>query len=77
MTTGAPGGSYDQFGKRYKAIFAKAGVELQLMSSSGAVENLKRLNNPHSGVNIGFVQSGLTNEKFSPELVDCNMDLAS
>lgn len=69
MTTGAPGGAYEQFGRRYKAIFARAGVELRLMPSAGAVENLAHLNDPHSGVSVGFVQGGLTSEKASPNLL--------
>ena len=69
MTTGAPGGAYDGFGRRYKAAFGRAGVELRLMPSAGAVENLARLNDAHSGVSVGFAQGGLTSEKLSPELV--------
>jgi hypothetical protein len=69
MTTGAPGGAYDEFGRRYKAAFARAGVELRLMPSAGAVENLARLNDVHSGVSVGFAQGGLTSEKLSPDLV--------
>jgi uncharacterized protein len=69
MTTGAPGGAYDQFGRRYKAAFARAGVELRLLQSAGAVENLARLNDVRSGVSVGFVQGGLTSEKASPDLV--------
>src|SRR5262249_58022066 len=37
MTTGAPGGSYEAFAQQYKRILARAGVELRLMPSDGAV----------------------------------------
>ena len=39
MSTGAPGGSFDVFGRRYKAVFERAGVELRLAPSAGSVEN--------------------------------------
>jgi TRAP-type uncharacterized transport system substrate-binding protein len=38
------------------------------MPSSGAVENLQRLNDPRSGISIGFAQGGLTSEAQSPAL---------
>lgn len=44
MSTGAVDGAYHQFGLKYKAILKENGVELVLKTSSGAVQNLKRLN---------------------------------
>jgi TRAP transporter TAXI family solute receptor len=69
MSTGSPGGAYDELAKRYKEILARSHVELKLVESAGAVENLKRLNDPHAGVSVAFVQNGLTTEKDSPSLV--------
>jgi len=69
MTTGTPGSAYEMFGERYKRILARSGVELRLMPSAGAAENLQRLNDPRSGVSLGFVQGGLTDEKQSPDLM--------
>ena len=68
MTTGAKDGAYEAFGHQYKAILARSGVELRLLPSGGSVENFKRLNDPHSGVTVGFVDGGLTNESESPDL---------
>jgi TRAP-type uncharacterized transport system substrate-binding protein len=68
MTTGAKGGAYEAFGQQYKAILARSGVELRLLPSGGSVENLKRLNDPRSGVSVGFLDGGLTNESESPDL---------
>src|SRR5262249_18549861 len=68
MTTGAPGGYYDQIGRKYKERFAEAGIELRLLPSNGSVENLNRLNDPNSGVSVGFVQGGLTDENHSHDL---------
>jgi TRAP-type uncharacterized transport system substrate-binding protein len=68
MSTGTASGTYDMFAQRYKAILARSGVVLRLVPSAGGVENLARLNDPHSGVTVAFVQSGLTNEAQSPDL---------
>jgi TRAP transporter TAXI family solute receptor len=68
MSTGAPGSDYDQFAPRYQAILKRSGVTLRLLSSAGAVENLQRLNDPKSGVSVGFAQGGLTTDAQSPEL---------
>jgi len=68
MTTGTPGSDYEEFARRYQSILARSGVELRLTSSAGALENLKRLNDPRSGVSVGFVQGGLTSQTLSPDL---------
>ncbi len=68
MSTGTPGGTYDAFAQRYKAILARSGVVLRLVPSAGGVENLARLNDPRSGVTVAFAQSGLTSEAQSPDL---------
>lgn len=59
MSTGPDGGAYEPFGQRYREVLARHGVTLELRSSSGAVENLERLRDPGSGVDVAIVQSGL------------------
>jgi len=68
MATGAEGGANYELGLRYQEILAKAGVRLQLQTTTGGMENLARLRDPHSGVQVGFVQGGTTNKKESPSL---------
>ena len=68
MSTGTAGGTYEVFAERYKAILARSGVVLRLVPSAGGVENLARLNDPHSGVMVALVQSGLTSTEESPDL---------
>jgi len=68
MTTGAPGGDYEEFARRYQSILSRSGVELRLIPSGGSLENLKRLNDPRSGVSVGFAQGGLTTQAQSPDL---------
>src|SRR5262249_2393403 len=66
MATGAEGGAYHDLGIRYRELLAQAGVELQLLTTTGALENLTRLRDPKSGVDVGFIQGGTTTQKESP-----------
>lgn len=59
MSSGFDGGGYAAFAERLRDELAREGFELQLVPSSGARENLARLLEPGSGVQIGLVQSGL------------------
>jgi TRAP-type uncharacterized transport system substrate-binding protein len=57
------GPQYSRFWRdalQYKEILARNGVTLRVLTSSGTLENLKRLADPNSHVDLGFVQSGLT-----------------
>jgi TRAP-type uncharacterized transport system substrate-binding protein len=68
MATGPEGSAYHEFGKRYRDILARAGVELRLKTTAGALENLALLKDPRSNVDVGFLQSGTTSGKVSPGL---------
>jgi len=68
MSTGAPGSDYSVLAARYRVILKRSGVELRLVPSAGGVENLRRLNDPKSGVSVSFAQGGLTTEAQSPNL---------
>jgi TRAP-type uncharacterized transport system substrate-binding protein len=68
MVTGAEGGAYHGYGERYRQILARQGIDLKLVPTAGAIDNLARLNDPDSGVSIGFVQGGTTGEGQSPQL---------
>jgi TRAP-type uncharacterized transport system substrate-binding protein len=49
MATGPEGGAYHDIGKRYQAILSRSGVQLRLVSTSGSLQNLALLRDPHSG----------------------------
>jgi TRAP-type uncharacterized transport system substrate-binding protein len=68
MATGAEGGANYELGVRYREILAQSGVKLQLLPTTGSLENLARLRDPKSGVGVGFIQAGITTKKESPEL---------
>ncbi|MGA8003464.1 MAG: TAXI family TRAP transporter solute-binding subunit [Pseudolabrys sp.] len=68
MATGAEGGANHEFGIRYRDILAQSGVKVQLLSTTGGLENLARLRDPRSGVGVGFIQGGTTTQKESPDI---------
>jgi TRAP transporter TAXI family solute receptor len=69
MTTGMEGGTYSVFGNRYQEAMAREKVHLQLLPSSGSVENLNRLKDRSFRVDVGFIQGGTTSAKEAPNLV--------
>lgn len=68
MATGAEGSAYQLIGQEYRELLAREGIEVDLRSSDGDVENLQLLSDARTGVDVGFVQGGLTNKKISPQL---------
>ena len=69
MSTGAPGSDYALLGERYRTLLKRSGVDLRLVPSAGAVENLRRLSDRRSGVAVAFAEGGLTSESQSPDLM--------
>ena len=68
MATGPEGSASHEYGNRYREVLARAGVELKIRTTAGALENLALLKDPRSNVDIGFLQGGTTSEKESPHL---------
>ncbi|MDP9107977.1 MAG: C4-dicarboxylate ABC transporter substrate-binding protein, partial [Pseudomonadota bacterium] len=62
LSTGQANSAYDVFGKRYAAILARHHVTTTLQASLGSLENLQRLRAEPGTTEIGFVQSGSTEE---------------
>ncbi len=58
LAAGAAGSDYAQAAERYRSILARDGVHLRIVTTNGAVENLKLLSDPHAGIDVGFVQAG-------------------
>jgi TRAP transporter TAXI family solute receptor len=63
------GGHFESLALRYKDLLAQAHVEVDVRTTEGSVENLKLLNDPHSGVQIAFMQEGITNAQQAPDLL--------
>ena len=69
LATSLPGAHYQVLGARYQGILSGSDIEFDLMTTDGAKENLRLLNDPHSGVTAGFMQGGLSNSRLSPDLL--------
>jgi TRAP-type uncharacterized transport system substrate-binding protein len=73
IATGPKGSTFDYFGRRYRARFARVGIDLQLRQTVGALENLQLLQDPKSGVEIGFVTGGISDGSQAPELLSTGL----
>src|SRR6516165_7795675 len=68
IATGRKGTTFDYFGERYRARFARAGIELNVRATAGALENFGLLRDPKSNVQIAFTTGGISNRTQAPEL---------
>ena len=62
ITTGADGSTFSIAADKYRNILARNGITLKILPSQGSLENLKRLNDPSSQVDVGFVQGGVSGD---------------
>jgi TRAP-type uncharacterized transport system substrate-binding protein len=69
MATAFKGSGAEQTGRRYREIFARSNVELVPRETVGSEENLKLLQDAKSGVQIGIVVGGVSNENQAPGLL--------
>jgi TRAP transporter TAXI family solute receptor len=60
MGTGESEGAYHQFAQQYRDILASHGIELELRNTAGSVENLRLLETGAQGVDVAFVQGGMS-----------------
>jgi TRAP-type uncharacterized transport system substrate-binding protein len=69
LATGPAQSAYDEFGKRYAKALANFGIEVKLIASEGAAQNLTWLR--EGRVDVGFVQGGIagTPTEAEPELL--------
>ena len=49
---------FEKNAEKYKTTLAREGVTLIIMPSEGSVENLKRIADPKTKVDVGFVLGG-------------------
>ena len=57
------------FAQRYSDILRREGVQLELVATTGALDNLARLQDPKSGVDAALLEGGSTTAEKSPDLV--------
>jgi hypothetical protein len=61
--------SFEYYGRRYREIFARSHVQLDLRETDGAVENVGLLQDPKSGVQIALAFEGISNGEQAPGLL--------
>ena len=69
ISTGAVDGGYHMFALRYQEILARDGVKLELRPSAGSQENVSRLLDDKSDIEVGFLQGGSAFSTNAPNMV--------
>jgi len=69
ITTGSEAGAYYAFAKRYRHDLAENGITLEVLTSKGSVENLKRLEQDEPRVDLALMQGGIADAKSAPNVV--------
>lgn len=69
FAAGAQGGAYIAFARRYAEILARDRVKVEILETAGAVDNLRRMNDPNVRVDVALMQGGVGSEEGSPGLV--------
>ena len=59
MATSSRDEPYYAYGLRYRDELAREGITLELRETAGAVENLRLLQDPATGVDVAFTQGGI------------------
>jgi hypothetical protein len=58
LASGAPGSRFNLAAQQYQKILAHNGITLKIIATEGSLDNLKRLLDANSGVDIALVQAG-------------------
>ncbi len=64
IATGLAGGAYDDFGRQYKKRLEAMGMQVELVNTNGAVDNLQRL--LAGKVDVAFTQGGADKQVSDP-----------
>jgi TRAP-type uncharacterized transport system substrate-binding protein len=59
ISAGPEGSTFWNAAQKYKEILARNRITLNVLPSEGSLQNLKRLSDPNSNVDVGFVQDGV------------------
>jgi len=69
IATSPIGEHYHILGTRYQGILSGTDIKVDLRPTEGAKENLRLLNDANSGIQIGFMQGGISNSRLAPDLI--------
>jgi TRAP transporter TAXI family solute receptor len=73
IATAFKGSTFVFYGEKYREIFARSHIKLELRETNGAVDNLRLLQDPKSGVDIGFVNGGVSGGNPPPGLLSIGL----
>ena len=59
FASGPEGSVFHQNALKYQKILERNGVKVDVLTSEGTMDNLKRLNDPSSHVDVAFAQGGI------------------
>lgn len=59
ISTGNEAGAYHLYGERYRELLGREKIAVELRPSAGSIENLQRLTDDESGVDVALVQGGV------------------
>ena len=76
MATGAEDSAYLDFAHSYATQLAEDGVKLEVQSTGGAMDNIKRLRDPDDEARVAFLQDGLSDTEES-HASDSDVNLVS
>jgi TRAP-type uncharacterized transport system substrate-binding protein len=69
ITTGPAGSAFQRHAEKYQKILARDGVTLKILPSEGSSENLRRLADATTDVDVGFVLDGESGEQRYAQLL--------
>jgi len=59
ISSGPDGSIFRSAAEKYRAILARNGIKLEILPSEGSLDNLRRLTDANTRVDVGFVQGGV------------------
>jgi len=68
IATGSKNGAYYKYARKYAEIFAREGVKLEIIQTSGSIDNLAHMSTSENKVDAAFMQGGITTAKEHPKL---------
>lgn len=69
MAGGPEGSTFRATAEKYQKILARSGITLKIVPTAGSVANLNQIADENSGIDIALVQSGITTEADTSDLV--------
>ena len=69
LASGAASGIYHRYAQQYVEALAREGITVEERMTGGAVDNLRLLLDPKSGVDVALMQGGLENPPATDRLV--------